>query len=691
MKISKIKIKNYRLLKDFTIDLEDDLSLIIGKNNCGKTSFLSLLERFLAAPEGGSTFAFDDFNIGYQEKIVETIQKIEVPTKEKEPIKTVLAITLDLHIEYDNEDDLTNISLLMLNLDPTNNKVILRFEYGITNKKLVELKKDIEGNKAEIKDFLRKHYTDYFQIYVKAIEPNNEENQINFEKSKVSNIINFQCIHAKRAVNNQPGSNRRNDKTLSNASSRYYDKVSNFKKEEIERDDEVKKIQEKIEGLNEQLKKADGELNSVYKALFETILGKVGTFGGVKTDDSTITIKSTLEGRNLLRENTSVVYNQDGNLLPEDYNGLGYMNLINMIFEIEMLFMGFKKAKPADINMIFIEEPEAHTHPQMQHIFIENIKKLLEENKKGLKNAQTIISTHSPHIVSKSDFEDIKYFRKEGKSIVSKNLKALKPKNENSKNETIKEQNFRFLKQYLTLNKAELFFADKAIFIEGDTERILLPAMMKKMDIEYKDENTIPLLSQHISIVEAGAYAHIFKEFIKFLGIKVLIITDLDSVKKVKTGKFNEDSSEKFAYLKRPVAEGELSSNSSIKRFLKTNDLDQLKKFSKEDRTIMENKVLVSYQLEEVIKDINYHPRSFEDAFIHVNYKFIEENKKKFKGLKNRKQFNPDKNPYELARDCISDDNKSAFALDILYFGGENFENWQIPFYIKQGLLWLRQ
>ena len=43
MKITKIIINNFRLLKNTEIDLEKDLSLIIGKNNCGKTSVLSAL------------------------------------------------------------------------------------------------------------------------------------------------------------------------------------------------------------------------------------------------------------------------------------------------------------------------------------------------------------------------------------------------------------------------------------------------------------------------------------------------------------------------------------------------------------------------------------------------------------------------------------------------------------------------
>ncbi|MGR5913515.1 AAA family ATPase [Bacillus pacificus] len=29
---------------------------------------------------------------------------------------------------------------------------------------------------------------------------------------------------------------------------------------------------------------------------------------------------------------------------------------------------------PADINILFIEEPESSAHPQMQYIFINNIK-----------------------------------------------------------------------------------------------------------------------------------------------------------------------------------------------------------------------------------------------------------------------------------------------------------------------------
>ena len=51
MKIYKIQIENFRLLKNFSIDIEDELSLVIGKNNSGKTSILSALDKFLNRSE----------------------------------------------------------------------------------------------------------------------------------------------------------------------------------------------------------------------------------------------------------------------------------------------------------------------------------------------------------------------------------------------------------------------------------------------------------------------------------------------------------------------------------------------------------------------------------------------------------------------------------------------------------------
>lgn len=99
-------------------------------------------------------------------------------------------------------------------------------------------------------------------------------------------------------------------------------------------------------------------------------------------NETIIKVVSSLQHRELLKGNTTVVYQQADKELPENYNGLGYMNLISMIFDIDLIIKKMqrnKERKPADINLLFIEEPEAHTHPQMQYVFIKNIKNLLEK------------------------------------------------------------------------------------------------------------------------------------------------------------------------------------------------------------------------------------------------------------------------------------------------------------------------
>jgi len=314
-------------------------------------------------------------------------------------------------------------------------------------------------------------------------------------------------------------------------------------------------------------------------------------------------------------------------------------------------------------------------------------KKLLGEGIKRKdgehKELQYIISTHSACIVADSDFDDIKYLKREKSGVITKNLKDLKNEYD------AKTTQYQFLKQYLTISRAEIFFADKAILIEGDTERILVPTLMRKIDIEEekkfaasgkKDEH-LPLLSQNISVVEVGAYSQIFERFIDFLGIKGLIITDLDSV----------DGDGK----KCEVKVGVDYSNAAIKYFFNNPSLDNLKGFSLLNKLFNkvsgvwtnqdDGRLCVVYQT----KENGYNARSFEDAFININMGYVNDNKDSFRGLQNRVHFENGVGAYELADKCIK--KKTHFALDIIYHSNEELSNWQVPSYIKEGLLWLKR
>ncbi len=667
MQIRKIKIQNFRLLKDFSIDLEENLSLIIGKNNTGKTSLLSLLERFLSGKQ--NNFTFYDFNIEFQKEIEEALSKDIA----KEDYNN-LGINLRLYIEYFKSDNLGNLSDLILNLDPKENFLVLSFSYLLENDKYSKLKQDYNEFKTTFKnksvlEFLAKNHRQYFSINKRVVEYKNEDNEIEIKDEQTSKIISLKTISAKRDVANEEGENVRSNKTLSKLSYKFFNSLNKSESTDVS-------------DLQVKLFETDDKLNETYEKTFQKVVDDIKKFS-YSTNESQISIKSNLEEMNILKENTSVVYKQDNKELPEDYNGLGYMNLFAMVFNLHLIFDSFKKVhtdqeKPADINLLFIEEPEAHTHPQMQYVFIKNIKRLLLEGKEGLNNLQTVISTHSSHITSQSSFNDIKYFFKESiNSVICKNLFDLERQYGSEESE---KKNFQFLKQYLTLNKSELFFTEKVIFIEGDTERILLPAMMKKIDYENIDKNYTPLLSQNISIVEVGAYSHIFDSFLNFIAIKTLIITDIDSI--------GADGK------KCKVADGVNTSNASIKYFLKDIDLNNLKTLnhdskilSKKDSSWVNDEkglICVAYQTEQN----SYHARSFEDAFISVNLDFINLNKDSFKSLKNRDEIKATSADYfDIAENCIA--KKSIFATDILYYSGENYQEWQVPDYIKEGLVWL--
>lgn len=709
MKIKNVIIKNYRLLKNFSFELEDELSLVVGKNNTGKTSLLTVMSKFLNSSEKAK-FSFDDFNIDLKNHIKGLVEEAEVDPENFNPI----GIEMKLLIQYNENDSLANVSRVMMDLDPDHYYILLGFGYTMDYDSLNKLKVDYadfqikeqakkaENEKYQVKDlfhFLKKNL-EYFKYSRKSLSCDKENGKgngiasIDLDKENISlkNIINFQFISAKRDV-----TNREVNKTLSLQTSRIYEKT--------EATDEQNA---RIEEFKDKLIDTDDDLTKIYEGLFEKTVEKVKEFGGVVKGESEISIESTLQHRDLLKGNTTVMYAHGEHSFPEYNNGLGYMNLISIIFEIEILEQEFKRTKneiPADINLLFIEEPEAHTHPQMQYVFINNIKNLLNEGivrEDGNWKLQYIVSTHSSHIVAESDFNDIRYLKRIGESqVIAKNLKSLEREYE----EAGEEKNFRFLKQYLTLNKAELFFADKAILVEGDTERILLPAMMKKVDQE-NEEN--PLLSQNISLVEVGAHSQVFEKFIDFIGVKTMIITDLDSAEIV-----DEDGTARRKACQTANANASVSTNASLKFFLGTDSLDDLKgKILEQKRLNKENQkdetkkwvqnidghVQIVYQLKEENSDQeSYHARSFEDAFAHINKSFLNNTDNTFDSLteKHFKKFREGEcDSYEFAEKAIG--SKPSFAIEILLNSiedgeGNKFSNWNIPNYIKEGLMWLKE
>src|SRR5690625_860779 len=206
--------------------------------------------------------------------------------------------------------------------------------------------------------------------------------------------------------------------------------------------------------------------------------------------------------------------------LPITNNGLGYNNLIyiplllsKMQVESDGKYMG-SNAKVFPI--LVIEEPEAHLHPTMQSDFIHFLHKNLE--KKKVK--QVFVTTHSTHISSILDLEQIIVFYKEGNETkVSYPGKALEDEPESKK----------YIQRFLDATKSNMLFAEKIIFVEGITEQLLVPVFA-----EYMGKS---LEKNHVAVINIGG--KYFDHFLKLFNPsneysikrKISFITDIDPMR----------------------------------------------------------------------------------------------------------------------------------------------------------------
>ena len=691
-----MEVKNFRLLKDFKLDFKDELSLVIGKNNCGKTSALIILDKIL----NSSKIIWEDINLEYQKELYQKIISFDISKQEEVP--SLEAINLRLFIEYNDNDSYANIQKFMMDLNPDNNIIVLEFISLIPIKKIIELKniineKNIEDFKSFSK-FMSKNFANFFETKKYSRGFDAELNQITRDRSEeidnkdIQKVIKVAGIRADRAVSNDDRNH-----VLSGLTGKYF---ASYKAAKNESELVFTRLEEKLDEADKELYKIyNGEKNESGEStegIFSAVIDVIKTYGGAENGID-IAIESSISEKNLLSDNTSLSYRQGGDCsLPETYNGLGYLNLIGILFEIEAKIQELFE-QPADINLLYIEEPEAHTHPQLQYIFIRNIKSHIKAHRKKLledknKQLQMLITSHSSHIVSECNFDDIIYLKKNENMVVAKNFNSLKEEYGGDE-----QKGFKFVKQYLTINNSELFFADKAICIEGDTERILMPMMMYKINNKEKPtKDTMPLLSQNISVIEIGAHFHTFMPLFFFLGTKVLFVTDIDSVKAEK--KIDKNGKERTVYTSCHPNEGTHTSNASIKKFFKDTGIDtsndpfkELVGKNAEDK--IKNNMRIAYQIPE--SDGEYQASSFEDAFIALNKDFILKNKEGFceygalKNFENTDIENGDY--YNFALNNVV--KKPAFASSILYFddeNGEDDEKWKVPKYIEEGLLWIR-
>jgi predicted ATP-dependent endonuclease of OLD family len=703
-------------LKDVRIDLEGDVTIFVGSNNSGKTSATHVFHSFFNPSE----FSLYDFSADCWAVFDEI--------GASGTVKPLPTITLDLWFKVEAED-IPRVIELLPDLEWGDAPVGLRMEFGPKNPSELLASYREAKDRAEkcaagksdtappfqpwpktLYDYLMKRLTEEYRVFYYALDGKRVDKdykdlpgytpQVLGDATEsgakiVRSLLRVDFLHAQRHLSDSDSRGRAED--LSRRLNRFYRR-------------NLKQHEEDITALAA-LANSEEQLNNHLAAVFDPTLKRLNDLGYPGFAEPDLVIKSEMDAETILAGNASVFYalRDPGEppknkylTLPDRYNGLGFKNLIYMVIEVldfHHRWIEDKEDRPP-IHLVMIEEPEAHLHAQLQQVFIRKLTEVLQEND-PLFTRQFIITTHSPHIIYESTFSPIRYFRRSPNEHRSEvlNLSQFSSSQQYTKD---------FLLRYMKLTHCDLFFADAAILVEGNVERLLLPIMIEKAAKDLK--------SRYLSILEiGGAFAHVFRDLVHFLGLTTLVITDLDSVApappaaKAGVDAGSADSSSDGGEGPAEAVEGSMclvstpgavTSNQTLRTWIpKLTTISELLGATPEMKTPEPTatepaKVRVAYQTQRSVtwngETKTLAGRTLEEAFAYENLAWCQDpaqNALQLCRVKKRESPTLDEVVNRIHKRIGGGSfDKTEFALALMM---TDSSKWQVPHYIAEGLAWL--
>lgn len=386
IRIKALEINNFRLLRDVAVGLEERTTLIVGRNNSGKTSVAELFRRILG--EKSPSFRIEDFSLGCHECFWTAFEAFQAGHSVPDVIALLPSIKVVIDIAYDvDSPDLGPLSECIIDLDPNcaEARLIMTFGPRTTSPGMlfadVTTGDDVEVNRLNLFRAVSGQLAGAYAASLEAVDPNDPTNRKSLEPKTLTTLVRGGFINAQRGLDDD--THRERDVLGKVVEVIFHSALTDPV------DPEKRTTAEQLKAAVEQIQ---GDLHAGFNAKLTSLLPTFDLFGYPGLSDPGLVTETSFDVNKLLNDHTKVRYvGVNGMTLPETYNGLGVRNLVYILLQLLRFFREYQATPTsAGVHLLFIEEPEAHLHPQMQEVFIRQLDQItsafvsqLNENKRN--------------------------------------------------------------------------------------------------------------------------------------------------------------------------------------------------------------------------------------------------------------------------------------------------------------------